>query len=286
MNQGRLKEAEDNYQRTISINPNFALAHLNLGVLLQRNNHLKEAEQSYNRAIFADPNLAQPHFNLSRLFEGQSRLREAEQAYRKAVAADPNYAQAYVNLNVLLENQNRLTEADQAYQAFLGADTPLDMEKAVIHFPSLADDKFIDQLKNAEMPKSLDFDTAFRNQLYYSKKVLWLEQVAREDQFVNALIDFDVEDFKSDSFRTRCLRTYMFAPSLDVSHELGFQAFLCTRSISELKKVAKNFPYMLNDKSFVTGIEYVIQSLPKHEHPEALQERLDALKQIQKNLTL
>ena len=171
---------------------------------------------------------------------------------------------------------------NQAYQAFLGAETPLDMEQAVMRFPFLADNKFIDQLKNAEMPKSLDFDTRFSYLISYSKKVGWLEQIAHEEQFVSNLIDFDEEELDDDGFQTRCLRTYIPTMALSPKHELGFQAFLCTRSISELKKIIRNFPYMLTDSSFVTGIGYVIQSLPKYEHPEALQERLDALKQLKK----
>lgn len=173
-------------------------------------------------------------------------------------------------------------EMDQAYQAFLSANTPLNMEKAVIRFPFLVDEKFIEQLKNAEMPKSSDINTAFSTSFMYSKKILWLEQIAQEEQFVDSLINFNGDHFETDNFQTRCLRTYIPTMVISPKHELGFQAFLCTRSITELKKIARNFPYMLSDNSFITGVEHVIQSLPKYEHPRALQERLDALIKMKK----
>ncbi len=114
----RFDEAETNYRKAIELNPNYAVAYSNLGVLLAEDeNRREEAEQAYNKAIELNPTLAEAYSNLGILLaKDENRREEAEQAYNKAIELNPNYANAYSNLGVLLaKDENRTEEAEQAY---------------------------------------------------------------------------------------------------------------------------------------------------------------------------
>ena len=51
-------------KKAISINPNFADAYNNLGIVLRELNRLDESEASYQKAISINPNFADAYSNL------------------------------------------------------------------------------------------------------------------------------------------------------------------------------------------------------------------------------
>jgi len=61
----RFTEAEEEYRRSISINPNLAAAHYNLGKLLYGMNRFAEAEKEYHEAISINPDIVKIHKSLS-----------------------------------------------------------------------------------------------------------------------------------------------------------------------------------------------------------------------------
>ena len=66
-------EEMEGYRRAIEIDPNHALTHNNLGILLK--NHRKDfdgAEAAYRRAIEIDPNNVYAHYNLCLLYTSPS----------------------------------------------------------------------------------------------------------------------------------------------------------------------------------------------------------------------
>ena len=76
------------------------------GVLLE--NHKADygsAEQHYRRAIAIDPEYADAHYNLGVLLDHKEDYDGAEQHYRRAIAIDPEYADAHCNLDILLEQR-------------------------------------------------------------------------------------------------------------------------------------------------------------------------------------
>jgi tetratricopeptide (TPR) repeat protein len=54
----RLDEAEASYRQAITLKPDYAEAHYNLGAMLQEQDRFKEAEISYRKAITLKPDLA------------------------------------------------------------------------------------------------------------------------------------------------------------------------------------------------------------------------------------
>ena len=111
----RLDEAEEAYRGAIAVMPDYAEAYSNLGNLLKEQQRLEEAETAYRRAIALMPDCADTHMNLGVLLKNQKRLEEAEVTYRCAIAVKPNDAELYSDLGVLLVEEKRLEEAEAAY---------------------------------------------------------------------------------------------------------------------------------------------------------------------------
>ena len=84
--------------RALSINPDYAEAHSNLGMALQKQGKLDDAIQSYQRALNINPDYAEAHKNLGVALQDQGKLDDAIQSYRRALSINPDYALAHRNL--------------------------------------------------------------------------------------------------------------------------------------------------------------------------------------------
>ena len=110
----RFSEAEKEYRKAITINPDFvAEAHNNLGSLLKDLKRFSEAEKEYREAIRINPGLAEAHNNLGLLLYKLNRFDEAEKEWREAIRINPDYAKAHNNLWSLLYKLNRFDEAEK-----------------------------------------------------------------------------------------------------------------------------------------------------------------------------
>ena len=62
-----MKEAENDYNKAIEINPNFTEAYYNKGVLKEKSDDTKGALENYNKAIEINPQYADAYHNRGRL---------------------------------------------------------------------------------------------------------------------------------------------------------------------------------------------------------------------------
>ena len=99
---GQLEIAVKNYERALSIRPEYAKAHYNLGSVLQELGKLHDSVKSYENSIVFEPENAQAHNNLAIVLRELGQLEEAEANCRKAIALDPEYAEVYCSLSVIL----------------------------------------------------------------------------------------------------------------------------------------------------------------------------------------
>ncbi len=136
MRRGEPRLALDLFTRAVEIQPDFAEAHNNRGVVLQELKRWDEALQSYERAIALAPTYVDALYNrgvvlgeLKRWEEAlQSydralaiepdhkdlrRWNEALQSYERALALRPDYAEALANRGVVLKELKRWDEALQ-----------------------------------------------------------------------------------------------------------------------------------------------------------------------------
>ena len=108
---GQLDIAVQSYKKALSIKPDYAKAHYNLGGALQELDKLHDAAKSYENAIALEPENAQAHNNLAIVLRELDQLEEAEASCRKAIVLDPEYAEAYSCLSMILYANGDLNSA-------------------------------------------------------------------------------------------------------------------------------------------------------------------------------
>ena len=108
---GQLDIAVQSYEKALSIKPDYAKAHYNLGSVLQELDKLHDSAKSYENAIALEPENAQAHNNLAIVLRELDQLEEAEASCRKAIVLDPEYAEAYSCLSMILYANGDLNSA-------------------------------------------------------------------------------------------------------------------------------------------------------------------------------
>ena len=108
---GQLDIAVQSYEKALSIKPDYAKAHYNLGGALQELEKLHDSAKSYENAIALEPENAQAHNNLAIVLRELDQLEEAEASCRKAIVLDPEYAEAHSCLSIILYANGDLNSA-------------------------------------------------------------------------------------------------------------------------------------------------------------------------------
>lgn len=108
---GSTDEAEDLLRRALTLEPDNATVHNNLGALLVDGGRLEEGVEHFERAWRLDPTFHEAAFNL-----GAARLRSgdldaARRLYREGLALAPRNARAHNNLGAILETSGSPLEA-------------------------------------------------------------------------------------------------------------------------------------------------------------------------------
>jgi tetratricopeptide (TPR) repeat protein len=110
---GRIPDAMSEYQKALRIYPDYADAHNNLGAILLQSGHAPEAIAEYRAAVRIDPDYPDAHSNLGgALSQIPGQLPAAIAELETAVRLDPENARRRLALgNVLLQTPGRLPEA-------------------------------------------------------------------------------------------------------------------------------------------------------------------------------
>ena len=108
---GQLDIAVQNYEKSLSIKPDYAKAHYNLGSVLEELGRLRDSVKSYKNSTDLEPENAQAHNNLAIVLRELDQLEEAEASCRKAIALDPEYSEAYSSLSIILYANGDLNSA-------------------------------------------------------------------------------------------------------------------------------------------------------------------------------
>ena len=117
-------------RKAVALQPDFAAAQANLGMLLVATQRHAEAEPHLRVAVALMPADGALRNALGVAQEAQQRYADAEATYRDALAAAPGLAEAHANLGNCLRRMGRLYEAE----AHLVRATELKPEYAVAHF--------------------------------------------------------------------------------------------------------------------------------------------------------
>jgi protein O-GlcNAc transferase len=107
---GRLAEAESEL-RAVLAGPHGAIAHFDLGLVLQMQRRFEAAEASYRAATAAQPSNAEAHNCLGVVLHALGRDAESLAAHERALHLRPEFVDAYNNAAVALQALGRAEEA-------------------------------------------------------------------------------------------------------------------------------------------------------------------------------
>ena len=111
--QGKLKEAQKRYQKTLKIDPNNAESLHLLGLIALQQKDYYQAEKSIRKSIRSMPQYWQAHNNLGVVLQEAGKLGEAKKVLSALVTSQPSYVDAQKNLGIVL---GQLGETEQAIQ--------------------------------------------------------------------------------------------------------------------------------------------------------------------------
>jgi tetratricopeptide (TPR) repeat protein len=116
-------DAIEAYRRVVAIDPTYAAAWNNLGLLLHRMGRHEDARAAYESALAQDPTCCEAMYNLGSLAEDRGDLEDAVGRYRHALELSPDYADAHFNLAGALARSGRADEAVAHWQRYLVLDS-------------------------------------------------------------------------------------------------------------------------------------------------------------------
>ena len=108
---GDYQAAINFYNESLKLNPNFADAYNNLGVIYNILKNYDAAIDSYTKAIAINPNVALFYYNLGANYYSLNNYDAALQNYNKSIELDPNYAPVYNNRGIVYQSLNDFEKA-------------------------------------------------------------------------------------------------------------------------------------------------------------------------------
>jgi protein O-GlcNAc transferase len=108
---GSFTEALSCFERAVTLNPGYDEARNNLGRGFGSLGRFDEALTQFELVLKSTPDSPLAHFNLASVLERVGRKPDAERHYRSAAALRPDFADAHVQLAFLLQDADRLPEA-------------------------------------------------------------------------------------------------------------------------------------------------------------------------------
>lgn len=108
---GLLDRARSAAQSAVTVAPDLAAGHNNLGLVWLDLERYDEARAAFEVAITRDPDYARAHYNLGNTLLQADEPAAAEASLRRAVALQPDHVHAWAALGVALGGQSRFDEA-------------------------------------------------------------------------------------------------------------------------------------------------------------------------------
>jgi protein O-GlcNAc transferase len=108
---GLLAEAVSSFERAVALKSGYDEARNNLGRGLRSLGRFDEAAAQFEQVLRSAPDSPIAHFSLASAFELAGRKPDAEKHYRRAIALRPDFVDAHLHLASLLHELGRLPEA-------------------------------------------------------------------------------------------------------------------------------------------------------------------------------
>jgi tetratricopeptide (TPR) repeat protein len=114
--QGKYKEAIQQFRQVVASGRATALDHLDLGQALLEHNQLNEALEELTTAKQMNPHLLAIDYNLGILYKHELRYPDAETALKQVIQSDPNDPPTWFNLGTVYFSERKMVPALDAFQ--------------------------------------------------------------------------------------------------------------------------------------------------------------------------
>jgi tetratricopeptide (TPR) repeat protein len=114
-----LPEAIENYRKVIRLAPNWAEAHINLGVALYQSGLLDEARLAFEAAVRLEPDNGISRYNLGCVLEEEGRVDQAVEHLRRAERLMPSHPDVHFNLALAYEKRGERIAAREQWNLYL-----------------------------------------------------------------------------------------------------------------------------------------------------------------------
>jgi len=135
------EDAIEAYQRVVAVEPSYAAAWNNLGLLHHRMGQYTEAQEAYEAALRAQPTCAEAAYNLGSLCEDLGELPASIRFYLRALELSPDYPDAHFNLAGVLGKSGRGREAARHWRRYLELDAESPWARIARSHLELVDDE-------------------------------------------------------------------------------------------------------------------------------------------------
>ena len=135
------EDAIDAYQRVVAVEPSYAAAWNNLGLLHHRMGQYTEAQEAYEAALRAEPTCAEAAYNLGSLCEDLGEFPASIRYYLRALELSPDYPDAHFNLAGVLGKSGRGREAVPHWRRYLELDAESPWARIARSHLELVDDE-------------------------------------------------------------------------------------------------------------------------------------------------
>ncbi len=115
-------EGAEQFRRAVKLDPQLALAHINLAVALYNVPDADAAARAATAALALAPSAPQPLYIQALVARSRNQIDEAVAAFRRVLQIDPRDTGANVNLGQLYAQQRNYAEAERAFRAALDSE--------------------------------------------------------------------------------------------------------------------------------------------------------------------
>jgi Tfp pilus assembly protein PilF len=103
------------FAHAVAVTKDNEIAHLNLGVVYEKQGRTAEAMEEYHQAMKINPRRAHTHNNIADLLDASGQLNEALAEYQAALQLNPGALPAHLNLGIVLVELGRFDEAEEQF---------------------------------------------------------------------------------------------------------------------------------------------------------------------------
>ncbi len=115
----RFAEATAELLTAISLKPDIASVHNNLGLIYKESGVYDKAVSEYQEALKIDPKYLDAMNNFAVLYDNQGKYKEAEGLFKKAIEIEPSNPAINLNYAITLERMGRIEDAKRYYRIYL-----------------------------------------------------------------------------------------------------------------------------------------------------------------------